>query len=223
MSGKRARASFAVSLSVSPGGAVSASPHSSAHSCRQSPVPLGHRRPQRRPGLLRQRAQPLGRVQPGHPRVEPLVELVAHDPAGLRLQVDEAGRPGKGAGGGENPLMGLAPPGPGLRPAGQGIGQIPQRGIPRFPRPEVQHQRREIRLVRDCRPPLSQLPGTPLRVAADALAGHFASPGTPFLRCHPVSVAIRGSALPGACLCRRRAGGCGPGLADLGVPVSMRA
>ena len=39
MSGKRARASFAVSLSVSPGGAISASPHSSARSCRQSPVP----------------------------------------------------------------------------------------------------------------------------------------------------------------------------------------
>jgi hypothetical protein len=49
--------------------------------------------------------------------------------------------------------MGLAPPGPGLRPAGQGIGQFPQREILRFPRPEVQHRRREIRLVRDCRPP----------------------------------------------------------------------
>ena len=39
MSGKRARASFAVSLWVSPGGTISASPHSSAHSCRQSPAP----------------------------------------------------------------------------------------------------------------------------------------------------------------------------------------
>jgi len=62
-------------------------------------------------------------------------------------------------------------------------------------RPEVQHQRREIRLVRDGRPPLSQLPGTPLRVAADALAGPSAFPGTLFLRSHPVSVAIRGSVL----------------------------
>jgi len=78
--------------------------------------------------------------------------------------------------------MGLTPPRPGLRPAGQGIGQIPQREILRFPRPEVQHQRREIRLVRNYRPPLSQLLGTPLRVAADALAGHFAPPGTPLLR-----------------------------------------
>jgi hypothetical protein len=39
MSGNRARASFAVSLWVSPGGTVTASPHISAHSCRQSPVP----------------------------------------------------------------------------------------------------------------------------------------------------------------------------------------
>jgi hypothetical protein len=38
MSGNCARASFLVSLWVSPGGTVSASPHSSAHSCRQSPV-----------------------------------------------------------------------------------------------------------------------------------------------------------------------------------------
>ncbi len=91
--------------------------------------------------------------------------------------------------------MGLVPPGPGLRPAGQGIGQVPQRGILLFPRPEVQHQRREIRLVRDRRPPLSQLLGTPLRVAADALAGPLAFPGTPLLRWHPISVAIRGSAL----------------------------
>ena len=52
MSGKRARASFAVSLWVSPGGAVSASPHSSARSCRQSPVPPAcSHAPQRRPGL----------------------------------------------------------------------------------------------------------------------------------------------------------------------------
>jgi hypothetical protein len=68
---------------------------------------------------------------------------------------------------------------PGLRLAGQGIGQVPQRGILRFLRPEVQHQRREIRLVRDY-PPLSQLLGTPLRDAADALARLFASPGRRF-------------------------------------------
>ena len=60
----------------------------------------GHRRPQFRPGPLRQRAQPLGRVQPGRLRVETLVELVAHDLASLGFQVDEAGRPGQGAGGG---------------------------------------------------------------------------------------------------------------------------
>ena len=39
MSGKVSRASFAVLLWGSPGGAVSASPHSSAHSGGQSPVP----------------------------------------------------------------------------------------------------------------------------------------------------------------------------------------
>ena len=39
MSGKVSRASFAVSFWMSPGGTVSASPHSSAHSCRQSSVP----------------------------------------------------------------------------------------------------------------------------------------------------------------------------------------
>ena len=40
MSGKVSRASCAVSLSGSPGGTVSASPHSSDHSGRQPPVPL---------------------------------------------------------------------------------------------------------------------------------------------------------------------------------------
>ena len=39
MSGKVSRASFAVSLWGSPGGTVNARPHSSAHSCGQSPVP----------------------------------------------------------------------------------------------------------------------------------------------------------------------------------------
>ncbi len=39
MSGKVSRASFTVSFSGSPGGTINASPHSSAHSCRQSPVP----------------------------------------------------------------------------------------------------------------------------------------------------------------------------------------
>jgi hypothetical protein len=80
----------------------------------------------------------------------------------LRLQVDEAGRPGKGVRGGQDPLMGLVPPRTGLRPAGQGIGQFPQR--------------REILLIRDRGPPLSQLLGTPLRVAADALPRCPASP-----------------------------------------------
>src|SRR6478736_6692573 len=110
-------------------------------------------------------------MHPGRLGVESLVELVAYDPAGLRLQVDEAGRPGQGAGGGENPLMGLGPPRTGLRSAGHGIGQIPQRG--------------EIRLVRDGRPSLSELLGPPLRVAADALAGGFAPARTPLFRCHP--------------------------------------
>ena len=86
---------------------------------------VGHRRPQRRPGLLGQCAQPLRRVEPGRLRFELLVELVAHDAASLRLQVDEAGRPGKSAGGSQNPLMGPGPPGRGLRPAGQGISQVP--------------------------------------------------------------------------------------------------
>src|SRR5436190_949977 len=107
-------------------------------------------------------------MHPGRLAVESLVELVAYDPAGLRLQVDEAGRPGQGAGGGEDPLMGLGPPRTGLRSADHGIGQIPQRG--------------EIRLVRDGRPSLGQLLGTPLRVAADALAGRFAPSRTSFLR-----------------------------------------
>jgi hypothetical protein len=53
---------------------------------------------------------------------------------------------------------------------------------PRFYRMDVcgRHDAGSARLVRDC-PPLSQLLGTPLRVAADALARLFASPGTPLL------------------------------------------
>jgi hypothetical protein len=150
---------------------------------------VGHRRLQRRPGLLHQREQPLGRIQPLRHRVEPLVELVAYDLAGLRLHLDEAGRPGEGAGGIENLLVGFAPPRTGLRPAGQGIGHIKQRV--RFLRAEAQRQRREILLAGDGWQPLSQLLGTPLRVAADALAGGFAFPGTLLLRCHAVRVTIR--------------------------------
>src|SRR5690348_3779400 len=110
-------------------------------------------------------------MHPGRLGVQSLVELVAYDQAGLRLQLDETGRPGQGAGGGDNPLMGPGPPRTGLRSAGHGIGQIPQRG--------------EIRLIRDGRPSLSQLLGPPLRVAADALAGGFGPAGTPLFRCHP--------------------------------------
>jgi hypothetical protein len=51
---------------------------------------LGQRRAQRRPGFLRKGAQPLGWMKTGTRRPEAIVELIAYDPASLRLKIDQA-------------------------------------------------------------------------------------------------------------------------------------
>jgi hypothetical protein len=88
---------------------------------------LGEFRAQRRPGLLREGAQPLGWMKAARRRLKAIVELIAHDLAGLGLQVDQARRPGKGPGTGENAFVGLPPPRLVRRAAGQAIGQLPER------------------------------------------------------------------------------------------------
>ena len=54
------------------------------------------------------------------------MELVTDDLAGLRLQIDQASRPGQGTGQGENALMGFPPPRFGQRAASKAIGQLPE-------------------------------------------------------------------------------------------------
>src|ERR1039458_1814769 len=66
-------------------------------------------------------------MKTGLRRLEAIAELVAHDLAGLRLQIDQAGRPGEGAGPGENAFVGFPPPRFGRRAASQAIGQLPER------------------------------------------------------------------------------------------------
>jgi hypothetical protein len=59
-------------------------------------------------------------------RAQAIIELVADDLAGLRLQIGQASRPGESAGLGENALMGIAPPRFGQRAASQAISQFPE-------------------------------------------------------------------------------------------------
>ena len=97
---------------------------------RPQPLPvisaLGERRAQRRPGLLSQSAQPLGGMKTGYPRAQAIIQLVTNDLAGLRLQIDQASRPGQGTSPGENALMRFPPPRFGQRAASKAIGQLPE-------------------------------------------------------------------------------------------------
>jgi hypothetical protein len=65
-------------------------------------------------------------MKAGARRAQANVELVTDDLAGLRLQVDQASRPGEGMGQGENALLGFPPPRFGRRAASQAIGQLPE-------------------------------------------------------------------------------------------------
>lgn len=105
----------------------------------------------RRPGLLRESAQPVGRMKAGPWRLKAIVELIAHDLAGLRLHVDQARRPGQGAGPGENAAVGFLPPWFGRRAAGQAVGQLQEPRPTRIPQ-------RLLRPLRDRRPALARPP-----------------------------------------------------------------
>jgi hypothetical protein len=138
---------------------------------------LGEFRAQRHPGLLHEGTQPLGWMNTGPRRPKAVVELIAHDLAGLRLQVEQAGRPGEGAGPGENAFMGFPPPRLVRAAASQAIGQLPERRPIRI-RPRLPPQLPERRLALG--PPLLHLLGPPLRVAADALPVSPGLAGVPF-------------------------------------------
>jgi len=127
---------------------------------------LGELRAQRRPGLLREGTQPLDWMKTGLRRLKAIVELTAHDLAGLRLQIDQARRPGQGAGPGENAFVGFPPPRRVRRAASQAISQLPER--------------RPIRI----RLWFLQLLGATLRVAAEALAASLGLAGVPLLGGH---------------------------------------
>ena len=73
-------------------------------------------------------------------RLQAIVELIAHDLAGLGLQVDQARRPGKGPG--QNAFVGLPPPRLVRRAASQPISQLPERRpiLPWFPRQLPEHR-----------------------------------------------------------------------------------
>ena len=141
---------------------------------------LGELRAQRRPGLLREGTQPLGWMKTGPRRLKAIIELAAHDLAGLRLQIDQARRPGEGAGPGENAFVGFQPPRRVRRAASRAIGQLPE------------HRSIRIRLWLRQLPegrlapglPLLQLLGATLRVAAEALAVSLGLAGRPLLGGH---------------------------------------
>src|SRR5450756_1016899 len=110
-------------------------------------------------------------MKTGLPRIEAIVELIAHDLAGPRLQVDQARRPRERTGPGEDAFMGFSPPWGDRRPASQVIGQLPKCRTIRI-RPGSKQQRLESRVARVRLPvlPHLQLLGPTLRVTAETLA-----------------------------------------------------